>query len=753
MNEHLKPAIAVWSALFMACGAAAFVKNANEILATAYRGDLVGAEVWTARAQVVPLDGTKESYLRGEVPFFLYETPAPGLSGRLHVVHETPVSDALKLVVAEHSGGTGRKLEMTPVRNRWTPAHCTTYYRAPATAEGPADYGSVGATVLRETKCIDSSNVFVAEAVLRNTGRTAREYTVSVVPDPAFADIVKNGMAGEWRFTTTSMSKKRGRVCSVAFGTSFGGSVRRVTLPPGGSFTFRYACAFSAGTVRETSALVKARLSAEDPFAANERDFNAWFVKNVPAFESSDAETEKMYFYRWFVAKRNIHDARRVIADHGYPRTAVYESPMGSWFNCVIGLPVPVQLRELAWMRDPSAARAHLLNWCDDVKGYRMYIQYTAMSAWETLRNHPDPALAKKVAATLAQDAMKRAGGDSADLPVQVGSWTTGAEYQPNFYQFTAPPWDYRCDEQFVGKGFRRAELVRLDTAMYGIGGLVGAARVAAMAGDAALAASCRRAAEAKLATVREKHWCDRLGLFLAADPKSGALADRSACYDSFAPYMWGLLGGEKFDRAFDKLTDRAWFWDDFPVTTVQKGCPMYFGANAVPVHDAAGRSAGFWKYGCSWNGPSWHYANSLVAEAFGQASVRTPERRAKWLEFFRGWTRMHYPYGDSSVPRAAEHVRPEDGAVCGSAWDYFHSAWIDPMIKYWCGISIGDDSGKITFDPFTKAQFRLTGVPLGGKEYGFEQRMTGGKLVRTVFSSSGKVLARGEKALTCQQL
>lgn len=64
--------------------------------------------------------------------------------------------------------------------------------------------------------------------------------------------------------------------------------------------------------------------------------------------------------------------------------------------------------------------------------------------------------------------------------------------------------------------------------------------------------------------------------------------ADEAPCYDSFAPYMWGLLCGNKFLRAFDKLVDRSWFWDDFPVATCAKTCPMYCGDNFITVPRAA---------------------------------------------------------------------------------------------------------------------------------------------------------------------
>ena len=122
---------------------------------------------------------------------------------------------------------------------------------------------------------------------------------------------------------------------------------------------------------------------------------------------------------------------------------------------------------------------------------------------------------------------------------------------------------------------------------------------------------------------------------------------------------------------------------------------------------------------------------------------------RPKWVEFFRAWSESHWAYGDRTVPRAAEHFRPEDGTRCGSAWDYFHSAWIDPFILYWCGASLSDGFEKLRFDPYTNEDFRLSGVPFVGRCYTFSQKTDkSGRRVRTIFDADGRVLAVGEGAL-----
>ena len=746
--RRLRLPAAALAALLMRCLPAAV--DANGQLATAYRSDIVGPEVWTSTARSTECEGTRESYTKGQVPYFLNAAPKPGLSGVLHVVHETPVVDALSLRIVEEGDSGSRELEWVPVRNRWTPAFCTTYYRNIPARASSTECDWVGDSVLKERKCIDSGNVFIAEATLKNTGRVPRTYEVKVVPAALLLPEGCDATGYAWSFKTTSMGKERARRCSVSIGTSFGSLSTQVKVEPHGECTFRYAVAFGAGTPEEVKAALGARLSAKDPFAANEEEFNGWFLREVPLLATEDADIAKMYVYRWFVVKRNTHEARRVIADHEYPRAAVYESPSGGWYNCVIPLSVPFQLNELSWMRSPAVARAHLLNWCDRVRGYtKLYIQSTAMSAWHLLQNHPDRELAAKIAPALVADAMRRSGGGE-KLPVIAGSWPTGAEYQPNFYCFTDPPWDCRHDEQFVSQGFRRARLVRLDGAMCSIGSLEGASRVARMAGDVKSADDCHALAMTQLGTLCKGHWSERDGIFLAADPETGRLAENAACFDSFAPYMWGILKDARYDVAFDKLVDRRWFWDDFPVTTVQKSCPMYFGQNGIVVGPVASPTNTL-RYGCCWNGPTWHYSDSRVAEAFGRVASRSPQRRAKWLEFFDGWTRSHFLYGDRTLPRAAEHLRPEDGAHCGDAWDYMHSAWIDPFIRYWCGVSVSDDLKRVCFDPFAEVPFSLENVPLAGGVYSFEQRRDASGGMRRFIRRGGTVLAEGEGALSVE--
>ena len=743
--------LGLFAGAFAVC-AAEMPQCVNAELVSAYRCDLVGPEVWTGGTHGLGhagLKGDAATYWKGEVPFELLGKPKPGLSGQLHAVHMVAgLSDAVGLSVVE---GT-KPVVLVPVRNRWTPAFMTTYYRGEPTRVSETEGGHVGATVLKETKAILDDNTFLAEATLKNTGPVPRTYRVAVRTRGGLPGMGEPARA--WTFETVAMNQHQARRTFACAAASFAGDGTTLVVPAHGEATFRYALAFAPASADEAAARARRALAATAPFRANERAFDDWFARNVPRLETPNPDLRRMYLYRWFVVKRAAHTARRLITDHEYPRTAFYESPNGSWFNCVIGLPVPVQIMEARWLRDPAPIRGHVLNWCEGVRGYRGYIQFTGRAIAALQENHPSRAFAARVYPAVKAYAEKTAGPDAGNLPVQRGSWPVGAEYQPNFYQFTEPKWDYRHDSGFGPKqGFDIARLVRLDTVVYMIGDLLGAARLATSLGRTDEAAALAVRADKALEIVRTRHWDERLGLFLAADPATYRLADEAVCYDSFAPYLWGLVPDARFLRAFDKLTDRAWFWDDFPFTTCAKNCPLYNGANAIVTPPAATPDQPLAK-GCCWNGPMWHYANGLYAAAFGEAARVKPDMRAKWMEFFDAWSESHWAYGDRTAPRAAEHFRPEDGARCGAAWDYFHSAWLDPFYLYRCGIALSGDLKTLRFEPFAQEDFRLARVPLAGRLYTFTQRRTtSGAWERTVTEVDDegreRLLGKGPNAVT----
>lgn len=718
------------------------VGNINRYLSNSVRTDLIGQDMWTTLRELGDDRVGKPDLVESGLPQLPEENwgrPKLGMQGIFCAGHQTPLQDLVSLK-------TSAKFVVT--RHQWTPAWTLTRYRSlPDGSAGSSPLA--GAIALKETKCITPEDVFVAELEILNDSRAPASFDLEIDHPLLKSDQGKvtfnattnvGGIAKDGKGWDINGSGWLATTGDLTFG-------KGLTLPPQKTLKIRYAFAVDEVGTGNSRERVGSVLAEPDPFKRNEAHFNTWFAKNVPVFQTTDPDILKLYYYRWFLVKRSIHDPKRFIAGHPYKRPSIYESPIGDWFCAVIGLPIPVQIQETRWLRDIAPGKNHILNWAENVHyQYREYLQFTPAALWNFYKVHPDP----EIRAAVAQPATDYAWKDvpvhgQPQLPVQEGSWPTGAEYQPNFYQFTKPDaWDWRHDVQGHKQGFPYAKSVRLDKAAFTIANLYGAANFMEELNNTKSFTDSRNQADRMLKTVKEKHWKD--GFFYAADPETYALADQAACYDGFLPYLFGMLRDPQYFTAFDKFFDPEWFWSDYPITTVAKNNPMYWTGNAI-----AGPTASSVEkphiYPCSWNGPMWNYNNSAMCEALGSvASSPGGERyREGWVEFHRRWSDSHFVYGDRSVPCAMEHLRPTDGSnFRRQVIDYFHSAWLDSTFSYWAGIRISDERDKLTFDPFTAEDFTLRDVPAGGRELTFVQETE----VRRVLDAGGKVLAEGKGRL-----
>ena len=664
----------------------------NNLLKNSTRTDVIGELMWS-------ITSLKNATL--------------GFAGRIAIAHQTNLEDLVVPQITEVLDSKEALLEFTPVRNEWTPAYSTTWYRNNPVVNGK-DLGGkypLGLTVVRESKAIIKKRVFVAEMEIRNSSPIEKTYKFNGKINKAY----KNGKLA---FKYVLMSQYTPVELEAAFESNL--KADTIKLSANKSVKIRYAFAIGA----DAQKLAKYAVLLPDFCKENAKEFDAYFAENVPELQVADLDILRMYYYRHFLLKRARHNPREIIANHPYPREAIYESPMGDWYSCAIGLPVGLQLLDASWLKTSDAFWNHLTNFAEDVKGYRGYVQMTPICAWEGMKRHPNPAAEKEVIPCLLEFAREQYPKNN-PFPIQVGSWAVGAEYQPNFYQFTTPKWNFRNDSEFANRKdskYKRTKIMRLDKATFAIFSLRGGAKLAKRIGDNTTAEDFNKKADNLANLIAKNNWSSDLQMFLASDAKTGALADESACYDSFTPYMFGEFSDKKYLKAFDKLLDEDWFWDDFPITSVARNCEMFFSAShIVNAHNVSIENPHY--YSCCWNGPTWNFANSLICESLGSVAEKDKGLRAKWIEFFGKWCDAHKDRGDASTLLAGEHYRSDDGVRLSEVIDYFHNAWIDPFMKYWCGIKISDDMQSIAFDPFTDKDFRINGVSIFGKKYTFEKK------------------------------
>lgn len=235
-------------------------------------------------------------------------------------------------------------------RHQWTPAWSSSYYRALPSGK-PGTSPLAGALSIKETKCITPEDVFIGELEILNDQREATQL------DLELAHPELKGSEGHVTFTAVTnvggIAKEKGKGWEIN-GSGWLASKgdldfgKNLTIPAQKTIRLRYAFAVDHVATTDSKDRVNAALSEADPFKRNEADFNAWLVKNVPAFSTTDPDILKLYYYRWFLVKRSLHDPKKFIPGHPYKRPAIYESPIGDWFCAVIGLPIPVQIQETA---------------------------------------------------------------------------------------------------------------------------------------------------------------------------------------------------------------------------------------------------------------------------------------------------------------------------------------------------------------------------------------------------------------------
>ena len=93
-----------------------------------------------------------------------------------------------------------------------------------------------------------------------------------------------------------------------------------------------------------------------DPVVQHAREYNRWFAEHVPYFDSSDPAFKKMWYYRWWIVRFHLVEAETADLS-GY---AFYKGKLG--FDNPIGFAVPVQVKELTYLRDPRYALSQIEN-------------------------------------------------------------------------------------------------------------------------------------------------------------------------------------------------------------------------------------------------------------------------------------------------------------------------------------------------------------------------------------------------------
>src|SRR6266568_4389133 len=262
-----------------------------------------------------------------------------------------------------------------------------------------------------EKKFITDNNVAVTDLTLTNTGSSPATTTVTatspVATTPSADGTELAGVVAIRYGLTTIFPRFSGDGFTVS-GTNL---TRTVNLDPGASVSLKVQLGAIANEI-PASATDYQRYRGYDPqtaWLAQMREYNKFWVDNVPYLDIPDKNVEKVSYYRLWENRFNMFDGNIPGNDYQYP--ADLEGAFG--YNNQISLTVPMRLQDLQFYRDPLYSYGPWLSQGEesgclafhDQPGNtgnwnNTYEQWTAEQAWQSYLVHGGP---KSVVANLAK--------------------------------------------------------------------------------------------------------------------------------------------------------------------------------------------------------------------------------------------------------------------------------------------------------------------------------------------------------------
>ena len=435
-----------------------------------------------------------------------------------------------------------------------------------------------------------------------------------------------------------------------------------------------------------------------------------WFADNIPLLDVPDADIQRTYYYRWLVWREHLKytgAAEGYIVTEFLPEGNIsYAAPHGG-----IVAAAGHHITEGRWVRD----RRYL----DDYTRYWLRgAGASAKAATEHLNPHTtDWAHQYSFWSASAVYARALVTGDVAgaatllpQLVRQYRRWDPQLDGGLGLYWQT-PVWDAMeytassyetepADPYHGGEGFRPS----FNAYMYG--DALAISRLAAAAGDSALATEYNRRAADLKSNVRTHLWdANRRFYYHVGLQTRTKVSSREQI--GFTPWAFGVADDDT-SAAWAQLFDPQGFAAPFGPTTAER-------RSAYFMRDAGGC--------CRWNGPSWPYATSHTLAAMANLLQDYPAQsvvsRDAYVAALRTYARTHMKNGRPYVAEA--HHPDEDRWIYDSfnhSEDYLHSSFADLVINGLIGVRPqAGDTVRIAPLATSWNWFALENVPYHGHD------------------------------------
>lgn len=294
-----------------------------------------GTSYWFDRVLERPFLSNQDTYLytRGRALYMYTHNPGALGFGGGYAYRERPTGNNQNLYTVTVSDATFTETtaERKQYPSHWVSAHATS-----------------GLSVAQR-KFITYNNVAVTLLTVTNTGAEATTRTVSV--NSPIATVALNGeLTGtvNARYDVTVVTP---RLSAEGFAVSGTALSRSVTLEPGQSVVLKIQMGATAVEIPESATEYERykAYDAETALRTQLKEYNQWWVDNVPYIDVPDPNVKKMAYYRTFLNRFNYIDANVPGNDYQFPVSI--EGVLG--YNNAIQLTQPMHLMDLKYFRNP----------------------------------------------------------------------------------------------------------------------------------------------------------------------------------------------------------------------------------------------------------------------------------------------------------------------------------------------------------------------------------------------------------------
>ncbi|MCJ2182792.1 glycogen debranching protein [Novosphingobium sp. 1949] len=467
--------------------------------------------------------------------------------------------------------------------------------------------------------------------------------------------------------------------------------------PPGGGAP---RAAMAEPVHLDTRAIARQRFGNDAP----------WYQDRIPYFESADPRIDAVYYYRWSIYRAHQRD----LGDKGYVTTEFADDvgwqrePYAS-LNDASGF----HIAEGRWLNDRRFADDYI-NFMYEGGNDRHFTDYMADSVWGRYLVDGDKAAVERHLQVMRHI---------------YGLWEDHYDWSKGLYWveplLDATEYTVSSIDASGGKdGFTGGEAFRPSINSYMVANAQAIAKIAGLAGDAALSAEFTSKAKDLRARMVEDLWNPKLGHFTDRFKVDNAYVHywdliRARELVGYLPWTFDLApDSASYAQAWSHLLDPASLGGEAGMRTVEPGYEYYMRQYR---YEGTARE-------CQWNGPVWPYQTTQVlmgmANLLDHYTDHGPVTRSAFMRLLRQYTQLHYQGDRLDLEEDYDPATGKPIVGLARSHHYFHSGYNDLILSDVVGLRArADDVLEINpllpdaGDPQALAWFHAERIPYHGHE------------------------------------